>query len=107
MSTSIAGTVLVIPSAAMIIGGPIAGALSDMGNTRKVCIWAAIIGLSAFGIFGLLNSYSSLIFIAAGLVLMGQQQPALFNYTTGRIRNRLRDDAYNTRCRSSGGNCGI
>lgn len=71
MSTSIAGIVLVIPSAAMIIGGPIAGALSDRGNTRRVCIWAAIIGFFAFGIFALLKGDSKLLLIAAGLALMG------------------------------------
>jgi len=71
MSVSVAGTILVIPSVAMIIGGPIAGALSDRGSSRMVCIMSAIIGIFAFFMFATLNTNSSLIFLATGLALMG------------------------------------
>jgi len=70
-STSFAGLVLVVPSLAMIAGGPLGGTISDKRGSRGICIASAFLAGVSFIMFALLQEFTQFWFLLAALALMG------------------------------------
>ena len=66
-----AGLILVIPSAVMMLMGPIAGSLSDKTGTRWLCGGGMLLCGFSLILFTLLGTQSSILFIAVSLTLFG------------------------------------
>ncbi|WOF17157.1 MFS transporter [Methanoplanus sp. FWC-SCC4] len=68
---AVSGIILVVPSIAMIIAGPVAGIISDRSGSRNICTVSSVICGISFLMFSMLDSSSSLPFLVAGLGMMG------------------------------------
>ncbi len=69
--TDFSGLLLAIPSIAMMLVGPVAGALSDRYGSRVLTICAAIIAASAFYLFSLFSITTGLPLIIGAMLLVG------------------------------------
>ncbi|MFC1577156.1 MFS transporter, partial [Candidatus Omnitrophota bacterium] len=66
-----AGLLLMIPSIMMMLLAPFAGRISDSLGSRRLCSFAMIPATVSFCIFALLHQTTSVVIIAAALVLLG------------------------------------
>ncbi|MBN2734361.1 MAG: MFS transporter [Methanomicrobiaceae archaeon] len=71
LSPSVSGMILIIPSAAMIAGGFIAGASSDKAESAKLCIISSVLCGISFILFAMLCGDESYLFLFTGLCLLG------------------------------------
>ncbi|MBN1431320.1 MAG: MFS transporter [Methanomicrobiaceae archaeon] len=70
-STSVAGFVLIVPSVAMVAGGPIGGMISDKKGSRGICIVSAFIAGISFLMFAMLAEFAQIWYLLTALALMG------------------------------------
>ncbi|MGD1004925.1 MAG: MFS transporter [Methanoregulaceae archaeon] len=71
ISTEIAGLYLAIPAIALMVIGPISGALSDRIGSRILTTSAAVLAAVALYLLSLFSQTSSLAFIVGALALLG------------------------------------
>ena len=87
LATNVAGLILLIPTVAMMIFGPVAGYLSDRIGARPICIIASAFLVSAFLLFALMGTETGLRYIIIALVLegigIGLMLPANLNLIMG------------------------
>lgn len=66
-----AGLIRAVLSLAMMMTGPVAGALSDRRGVRPVCVAATLLCTGAFFLFSGLSAGSGFSFLPGSLALMG------------------------------------
>jgi DHA2 family metal-tetracycline-proton antiporter-like MFS transporter len=70
-TTAIVGLLLGIPAVALIVCGPVAGRLSDRYGSRWLMAGSAAISAATMYLFSLADASTSLLFLAAALLLLG------------------------------------